>query len=836
MRLSDLRELLSAISQDIRHTMRWLRHARGFSATVVITLGIGIGATTAMFGIVDRLMFRGPPQLRDPAAVNRVYLQTSGSQGYVTSHVFPYARYLDLMRWTTSFSQTAVFHSLLLAIGAGDAAREYPVAAVSASLFGFFDIAPALGRFFTEADDTPPAGGDVVVLSHAFWQAAYGGGNPIGDLLLVGNVPATIVGVAPERFTGIADGPPPAVFVPITAFAHHHGGSDAATYFDSYTWDWTEMIVRRRPGVSAAAASHDLTNAFARSRAVARERHGWAPPVETAPPRAIAGALRTAAGPDPGLEARTLVWLTAVAAIVLLIAVANVANLFLLRALRQYRETSVRLALGVTMRRLLAQSLTETVTLSLAGCVVGVTIAAWAGSALHRLVIADGSPYILWRDARVLSASVAAALLAAAVTGLAPVLLARRSDINAALRSGARLGAHHHARGRRALLVLQGGLSMALLVGAALFLRSIGNVHGLPIGYEPDRVLHVQVYPRGGLIDDNEPAAFRERVLARARMVPGVQAGAWVSSVPFRGATTTRLAVPGIDSVARLGRFDYQAAGADYFTTMGTRILRGRPFNEADRPGAPTVAVVSEGMARRIWRDRDPIGQCIRIGNADQPAETMPCTTVVGVAENALYNPVADRPFRYYLPLEQFPRFGAWQLVLRTTTDPARLVDDVTRALQTTMPGQWYVTASTARSHIDAQRRSWQLGATLFTAFGALAWVVAAVGLYGVISYNVGQRQHEMSVRIALGARRYDVVRVVAGQGLRFASAGVILGAALAFAVSPWIEPLLFRQSPRDPAPFVTAGLLLLVTALVACALPALRASRTDPNVMLRGA
>jgi hypothetical protein len=288
--------------------------------------------------------------------------------------------------------------------------------------------------------------------------------------------------------------------------------------------------------------------------------------------------------------------------------------------------------------------------------------------------------------------------------------------------------------------------------------------------------------------------------------------------------------------VARLGRFDYQAAGADYFTTMGTRILRGRPFNEADRPGAPTVAVVSEGMARRIWRDRDPIGQCIRIGNADQPAETMPCTTVVGVAENALYNPVADRPFRYYLPLEQFPRFGAWQLVLRTTTDPARLVDDVTRALQTTMPGQWYVTASTARSHIDAQRRSWQLGATLFTAFGALAWVVAAVGLYGVISYNVGQRQHEMSVRIALGARRYDVVRVVAGQGLRFASAGVILGAALAFAVSPWIEPLLFRQSPRDPAPFATAGLILLVTALVACALPALRASRTDPNVMLRGA
>src|SRR5688572_14750459 len=210
MRLSDLRELLSSVSQDVRHTLRRMRRARGFSATVVITLGIGIGVTTAMFGIVDRVMFRVPTHLREPASVNRVYLQTSGTQSVLTSHVFPYARYLDLQRWTTSFSQTAVFHSLPLAIGAGAEAREYPAAAVSASLFDFFDIAPALGRFFTAAEDTPPAGGDVVVLSHAFWQATYGGRNPIGELLLVGNVAATIVGVAPARFTGIAEGSPPA--------------------------------------------------------------------------------------------------------------------------------------------------------------------------------------------------------------------------------------------------------------------------------------------------------------------------------------------------------------------------------------------------------------------------------------------------------------------------------------------------------------------------------------------------------------------------------------------------------------------------------------------------
>jgi predicted permease len=518
----------------------------------------------------------------------------------------------------------------------------------------------------------------------------------------------------------------------------------------------------------------------------------------------------------------------------LLIAIANVANLFLLRALRQYREMSVRLALGVTMRRLLAQSLTEALVLSLIGCIVGVAIAAWVGAALHRLVVADSSAFVLWRDARVLGASMAVALIAAAATGLAPVLIARRSDINAALRSGARLGAHHHARGRRALLVLQGALSMALLVGAAQFLRSIRNVHELPLGYEPDRVLLVRVFPRGGPISDDERVAFRVRVLAHARTVAGVQAGAWVSNVPFRGSSSLPLAVPGIDSVPLLGRFDYQTAGADYFTVMGTHILRGRPFNEGDRADAPTVAVVSEGMARRLWPDRDPIGQCMRIGNSAQPAETLPCTTVVGVAENALYNPIADRPFRYYLPVAQFPRLGAWQLALRTTTDPARLVESVTRALQMTMPGEWYVTVSTARSDIDAQRRSWQLGATLFTAFGGLAWVVAAVGLYGVISNNVGQRTHELGVRIALGARRHDIVRAVVGHGLGFTAAGVILGAALAMAASPWYEPLLFRQSSRDPVPFATAGLLLLVTALITCARPALRAGRADPNVVLR--
>jgi len=294
------------------------------------------------------------------------------------------------------------------------------------------------------------------------------------------------------------------------------------------------------------------------------------------------------------------------------------------------------------------------------------------------------------------------------------------------------------------------------------------------------------------------------------------------------------LYVDGIDSVQKLGRFDLQVATPDYFRVMNTRIIQGRGFNAADRAGTPRVAVVSEAMARTLWPGKNAIGQCIRIS-----ADTMPCTTVIGVAVDAAYeNLTDDRRFVQYVPLEQFGPHWGNKLLLRVGARPGTggepSIDDVRRALQRAMPAPGYVTVQPFEDLVDAQRRSWALGATMFVAFGGLALLVAAVGLYGVIAYGVAQRMHELAVRVALGAQRNDVVRLVVGQGIAFAVAGVSIGLLLAFLAARWIQPLLFQQSATDPLTYSAVAGIVLLVALMASAIPAARATRADPNAALR--
>jgi predicted permease len=587
--------------------------------------------------------------------------------------------------------------------------------------------------------------------------------------------------------------------------------------------------VRLKPGVTLAQANADLTQAYIRSREAARRVHPRFPKTDPQPPVAVAGALKTAAGPYPGLEARTLVWVTGVAVIVLLIACANVANLYLSRALRRRREIALRLALGVSRRRLLAQSLTESLVLSLLGCAAGLAIAQWGGAVLRRLVAPETDTTPVVADWRTLGVAVAAALIAGVLTGFAPILLAQHGDIIKALKAGVREGTHQRSRLRSSLLVLQVVLSVVLLVGAGLFVRSLAHVSQVHLGYDARPVLLARWNRRGEQVSTSERVTIRRRVLDAARAIPGVERVAWASNIPIQGTSTMGLFVPGIDSVGRLGRFTYQTASADYFETIGTRIVRGRSFTAADAEGTPTVAVVSEAMARVLWPKADALGQCLRVG-----ADSMPCTTVVGVAEDAVHDPVKDQPLRFYLPLDQFPTEGGSLLVLRMAGEPAARAEGVRRALQALMPGQQYITVELLDDLLDQQRRSWRLGATMFVAFGVLALVVAAVGLYGVIAYNVGQRMHELGVRRALGAQAGDVVRLVMGQGVRLAVVGVGVGGVLALASAPFVEPLLFQQSATDPVVFVGVSVVLIVVALIACAVPATKAMRADPNTVLR--
>jgi len=832
--MTSLRQLADQAAHDARYALRGLRRTPGFAAAVILTLGLGIGANVAMFGIVDRLMFRPYPYLRDPGTVHRVYLQTRDRGTVRNAATYEYTVYEDLKRWTTSFSQIAAFAHQTNAVGLGDAARERRVAQVSATFFDFFDAKPVLGRWFTPAEDTVPRGAQVAVLAHAFWQSEYGGRNVLGQVIHVGNIPATIVGIAPEGFAGVNDADPPAVFIPITTYAGSQPNqAKQPDYYTRYNWGWMNVMVRRKSGVSVEQATADATRSYRKSWAVYREQEPTVTSTEIARPAALVGAMRVGGGPDPNLEARTAVWVTGVAVIVLLIACANVANLFVARALRRRRETAVRMALGVSRGRLALQSLVESLTLALAGSVVALLVASWGGAALRRLLIATrGASLDLLTDWRTLLAALGVALGAGLLTGLAPALLSGRGDLTDALKAGSRGAGQHRSRTRTALLVAQGALSVVLLVGAGLFVRSLANVKGMRMGYDTEGALLVSRNMRGMDTDSATRVALRRSLLAAAQAIPGVRHAAYVSSIPMWSTSETSLFVQGIDSTRRLGRFSYQTGTTDVFAALGTRVLGGRAFTDADREGAPRVVVVSQAMANVLWPGREAIGQCIRLER-----ETADCTTVVGIAEDIMQreDQMSDASrFHYYLPIEQFRPAGGMFLVLRMASDAASRAEDVRKALQPHMPGESYVTVRPMREIVDRARSSWELGATMFVAFGALAIIVVGVGLYSVVGYNVAQRMHELGVRVALGARAGDIVRLVVGQALGFGVAGVALGAVLALGASRWVEPLLFRQSARDPYIYGSVALVLLVVAAAASASPAFRAVRADPNTALR--
>jgi putative ABC transport system permease protein len=829
-----MRHFLDGLAQDLRYTIRGLRKSPAFATTVILTLGLGIGANVAMFGVVDRLMFRPFAYLKDPGTAHRVYLQYLVLGVLRTDPGHEYTRYVDLKKWTTSFSHYAGFAHNTMAVGTGEASRELRVGQVSASFFDFFDARPVLGRFFMPAEDTTPRGADVAVLDYAFWQREFGGRNVLGEALMVGDIRATIIGVAPEGFAGVLDTDPPAIYIPITTYAGAQSrsrGWGAYSYYTEYDWGWMTMMVRRKPGVSVEQANADMTQAYRKSWEASREQDPGETPAEIARPRALVSSLKVGAGPDPSLEARTALWVTGVAGIVLLIACANVANLVLARALRRQRETAVRLALGLSRRRLLAQSLMESIVLSLVGSAAGLLVAQWGGVAIRRMLVStQGAPLDVFTDWRTLGVAIGIALLAAVLTGLLPGALSARGDLAASLKAGSREGTYQRSRTRVALLVAQGAMSVILLVGAALFVQSLDQVKSMPMGYDLERVLHVTRNLRGMQLDDSALVRLRERLVARAQVLPMVEHTAFVASVPFLSTASTSLFVRGIDSVERLGRFSYQTTTTDYFEVMGTRILRGRGFTDDDRAGTAPVAVVSQGMARVLWPNTDAIGQCMRVR-----ADTMPCTTVIGVAEDIVQRDlVNDKRYHYYLLLDQFRPASGGYMLLKMRGDPAMQGEEVRKALQTVMPGQGYIRVQPMREVLDEQHRSWRLGATMFVAFGALALIVAAVGLYGVIGYNVTQRMHELGVRVALGAQRRDILRLVVGQAMRFAMAGIALGSMLALLAAGWLQPLLFRQSARDPFVYATVGIVLVLVALVASALPAARAARADPNTALR--
>jgi len=817
-------------ASDLRYAARTIRARPTFTAAVVLTLGLGIGANVAMFGIVDQLLLRVPPYLRDPARVHRIYLTYLDGGKEVTETTTEYARYLDFSRLTRTLEATAVVSGRDFAVGLGEDAREMPVGIVSASFWGFFDAPPALGRYFTAREDSVPAGAPVVVLSYAYWQARYGGSpNVLGQSLQIGPVPCTIIGVTPPQFTGIPDEGVPVAYIPATLYGYGVSMQRGRlNYHTTYNWSWLSVIARRKRGVSIAETSADLTNAFRLSWEAQRAASPIAA-VSIAKPRAAAESIVRERGPNTSPVAKVAMWVAGVASIVLLIACANVANLLLARALSRNREMALRVALGASRRRLMSQLMTESLLLGALGGVAGIAAAQWGGAMLRSLFLENTGTASVVGDVRTLIFAGVAALVAALLIGLAPAWQAGRTSLAPSLKAGTRDGTYQRSRTRTILLVLQGALSVVLLVGAGLFVRSLNNVRAVRLGFDVDPVLLVSPNLRGTRLSQAERADLVRRLADEARSMPEVAQASRGISVPFLSTESLGFFVPGVDSIRKLGRFTLQMASGDYFETMGTRILRGRGFTDADRADGPLVAIVSEGMAAAVWPGQDALGKCVMLDK-----RSAPCRVVVGVAENIRQRSLTEgETLQLYLAIEQI-RPDEAKLFVRTRGTAAEHVETIRRRLQRTMPGAAYLVVTPMRDILDPRQRAWQLGATMFAVFGALALVLAAIGLYSVIAYTVARRSQEIGVRIALGARMRDVVRLVVGEGVRFAVVGIVAGSAVALLASKWVGPLLFSVSPRDPTIYAVVAAVLLVAAVLASAIPAVRASRVDPNVALR--
>jgi len=818
--------------QDLRYAARGLRAKPGFTIAVVLTLGLGIGANAAMFSIVDRLLFRPPPMLRDAALTHRVYLGTTSRGKEFLGGGVQIARYLDLARWTTGFSRFAQIARRDIAVGTGSDSREMGIAVVTASFFDFFDAPPVIGRNFTAAEDSTPIGAPVAVISYSYWQTQFGGRkDALGSTMRIGPLVYTIIGVEPAGMAGLWPDQPVVAYIPVSSYATTMNfQSKTETWWTTYHWVWSQTIAMRKPEVSIERANADLTAAFKRSYSAEVAAEPRQTPIDVAKPRALAASILAQRGPNASQLAKVASWISGVALIVLLIACANVANLLLARALNRRREIAVRLALGISRRRLVTQLLTESVLLGALGGIAGVLIAQAGGAFLRAAFIPKSAPASVVADARTLGFAALAALAAGILTGLAPAVQLRSVSLSSDLKAGAREGTYHRSKLRAGLLIFQGALSVVLLVGAGLFVRSLGNVRSMRMGYDVDPVLVLNLNMRGVVVDSAHKVLLLEKILADAKALPEVENASRQTSIPFWSTWSQDLHVAGIDTVSKLGQFDLNAVSPEYFGTLGTRIVRGRGITDADRAGAPLSMVIGSRMAKRLWPNADAIGQCVKIG-----ADTMPCTYVVGISEDIRASRLdADNDdYYYYLAIAQFhPDNGG--LFIRTRGSAVKLVESIRRRLQPDMPGASYLTVTPFSEVIDGQTQSWTLGASMFLAFGVLALVLAAIGLFSVISYNVAQRTHELGVRVALGAQVGDLLRLVVGEGMKLGVIGIVLGGAVALVSGRWLAPLLFKESPRDPLIFVVVTAVLLTVTAVASFIPAKRASRVDPNRALR--
>ncbi|MCI0489447.1 MAG: ABC transporter permease [Blastocatellia bacterium] len=798
--------------QDLRYAFRTLIKRPGFTVVAVLALALGIGANTAIFSVVNGVILR-PLPYTEPDRLAMVWLDNR-RQG-IREDITSYPNFIDWRDQNQVFEGMAGFRSWRQSLTGTGEPEELRGASVSANFFQIMGTSPSLGRGFTAEEETPGKD-NVVILSHGLWQRRFGGdSNLLGRTLTLGGRIVTVVGVMPVGFQFPKDAE---MWDPL---APSERLKAARSSF------WLPVIGRLRPGVTPAQAQAEMDTIAGRLEQQYPESNaGYG--INIVPLHdQVVGKVRPA-----------LLVLLASVAFVLLIACANVANLLLARAAERQKEIAIRTALGAGRWRIIRQMLTESLLLAALGGGLGLMLATLGVDALVAI-----SPADLPRmenadlDVRVLGFTLFVSLLTGFIFGLVPALQASKPELNETLKEGGRTetGGVQGQRIRSLLVVFEMAIALMLLIGAGLMIRSFQRVYQVDLGFNSDRLLTVGLsLPRSKYADGASLKAFYKQLEERLAAVPGVESVGSTSQILLPELTnSTIFSVEGRAPEPEAQRLEvpYDTVTPDYFKTMGMALAQGRTFTEQDGPDAEQVVVINEAMARRYWPDTDPVGKRFKYGDPDSNS---PWMTVVGVVRDTRRQGL-DRTIRIesYLPYAQAP-FRSMYVVVRAAGDPLALAStlrDTVWSLDKDLPVANIQTMEQILSETTAQRR---LNMLLMGLFAAVALILAAVGIYGVMSYSVTRRTREIGIRQALGATRRDVLRMIIKQGMIIAFAGVVIGLAASFALTRVMSSLLFEVSATDAFTFAVTSLALAGVALLASYIPAHRATRVDPMVALR--